>query len=300
MKKRIVKGRKNLWGYFFIAPFFIVFFIFGLYPILYTFLLSWKSWNGFSEIKATGLTNWKRLFSDSTFRMTLLNTLKIWLMDFIPQLGIALLLSLIFSLNKIKGMKFFRAVFYLPNLITASSIGLLFNLLFGGEKSTINNLLVSLGVSGAPFKFLQSTEFTQFLASYILWWMWFGYTTVIVMAGITSIDQSLYEAAKLDGANQVEIFSKITLPLIHPTLVYITITSIIGGMQIFDVPVNLTNISGDPQKAILTTSMYIYNQGFTNRSFGYASTLSFALFLIIVFLSFIALGFMQKKERDLK
>ena len=183
-----IKMKQGNWGYFFIAPFFVVFLIFGLYPIVFTFQLSMKSWNGFSDIKKAGFSNWARIFKDEFFWLTIKNTLKIWIMDFIPQLFFALVLSLIFSLNKIRGMRFFRAVYYLPNLITAASIGLLFNLLFGGEGSTINNLLVTLGVDGAPFHFFQSQSFTQGIASYILWWMWFGYTTVLVMAAITSID----------------------------------------------------------------------------------------------------------------
>ena len=293
-----LKMKQGNWGYFFIAPFFIVFLIFGLYPIVFTFQLSMKSWNGFSEIKKAGFSNWARIFKDEFFWLTIKNTLKIWIMDFIPQLFFALVLSLIFSLNKIRGMRFFRAVYYLPNLITAASIGLLFNLLFGGEGSTINNLLVTLGVDGAPFHFFQSPAFTQGIASYILWWMWFGYTTVLVMAGITAIDPFLYEAAQLDSCNQRQIFTKITMPLIRPTIIYITVTSVIGGMQIFDVPANLTNMSGDPQKAILTTSMYVYTQGFTNRNFGYASALSVALFLIIAALSFLVFKFMQRKGEN--
>nr|WP_321306194.1 sugar ABC transporter permease [uncultured Sphaerochaeta sp.] len=296
MKQLNGESKKNIWGYIFITPFFLTFIIFNLYPILYTFQLSFQQWDGFRQAQYLGLANWERLFKDGTFLLTLFNTLFIWIMDFIPQLGTALLLAMIFTFFRIKGMGFLRAVYYLPNLITAASIGLLFNLLLNGDKAPINQLLVSLHIPNAPFAFFKNGILAQLVASYILWWMWFGYTTVIVMAGVTSIDPCLYEAAELDGATKVQTFFKITIPLIRPTMVYLTITSIIGGMQIFDVPSTLTNISGDPQKALLTTSMYVYNQGFRNNSFGYASSLSVALFLIIAILSFVSLKTIQKKE----
>ena len=291
-----LNAKKGRWGYFFIAPFLIVFLIFGLYPIIFTFQLSFQKRSGFGAATSVEFANFKRIVSDNTFPKTLWNTIKIWIVDFIPQIGIALLLSMIFTFYKIKGMRFMRAVYSLPNLITAASIGLLFNILMNGDKSTVNQLLVGLHVKGTPVAFFKSTNISQMICSYILWWMWFGYTTIIIMAGITSISQDMYEAAELDGCTKMQTFRKITLPLIRPTLVYITITSVIGGMQILDVPANLTNMQGDPQKALLTSSMYIYNQGFKNNSFGYASALSVILFFIIAILSFISLNVMNRKD----
>lgn len=289
---------RGRYGYCFIAPFFIVFLIFTLYPILYTLFLSFKSWDGLSEVKDAGFANYKRLLTDKTFYLSIWNTFRIWLVNFIPQMLTALILSALFTFNKIKGMKFFRAAFYLPNLITAASVGLLFNLLFNGDKSVANYILVRLGALGAPFAFFNSGAFTSGLVSYIQWWMWFGYTTVIIMAGITTIDSSIYDAAMVDGATKLQTYVRITLPLIRPTLIYMTITSIIGGMQLFDVPATLTNGTGDPRKSILTTSMYLYNQGFKNHNYGYASVISVGLFLIIAVLSIFALRAMQRKGED--
>jgi ABC-type sugar transport system permease subunit len=154
---------------------------------------------------------------------------------------------------------------------------------------------MKLGLLNAPVAFYKSRAITQGISSYILWWMWFGYTMILIMAGITSIDSTLYEAAELDGCSTWQTFHLITMPLIRPTILYITITSIIGGIQIFDVPANLTNLAGDPQKAILTTSMYVYQQGFKNTALGYASMLSVMQFLIIAALSFIALNMIVKR-----
>ena len=292
-----LRQRTDLWGYLFILPFFVVFIIFSLYPIIYSFMLSFKTWDGFRPMSDAGMGNWKRLFTDENIFLSLFNTLVIWLVDFIPQIFVALLLAMIFSQMKIRGMKAFRMIYYLPNLITAASMGLLFNLLFDGRNSTFNQILVALGVGGAPYDFFDSAIFTRLISSYILWWMWFGYTTIILMAGISSIDPELYEAAYIDGAGKRQVFMKITMPLIKETMIYLTITSIIGGMQIFDVPANLTNVYGDPQKAILTSSMYIYVQAFKNFSFGYASAASVLQFIIIAVLSFTTLRFMQRGRK---
>ena len=210
----------------------------------------------------------------------------------------ALILSAIFTFNKVRGMSFFRAAFYLPNLITAASIGLLFNLLFNGDKSVVNYILVELGIPGAPFQFFNSEAFTSGLVSYIQWWMWFGYTTVIIMAGITTIDTNVYDAALVDGATKMQTYIHVTLPLIKPTLVYLTITSLIGGMQLFDVPATLSNGNGDPRKAVLTTSMYLYNQGFKNHNYGYAAAISTGLFVIIGILSIFSFRAMKKKGEE--
>lgn len=292
-----LRQRTDLWGYLFILPFFVVFIIFSLYPIIYSFMLSFKTWDGFRPMSDAGIGNWKRLFTDENIFLSLFNTLVIWLVDFIPQIFVALLLAMIFSQMKIRGMKAFRMIYYLPNLITAASMGLLFNLLFDGRNSTFNQILMALGVGGAPYDFFDSAIFTRLISSYILWWMWFGYTTIILMAGISSIDPELYEAAYIDGAGKLQVFMKITMPLIKETMIYLTITSIIGGMQIFDVPANLTNVYGDPQKAILTSSMYIYVQAFKNFSFGYASAASVLQFIIIAVLSFTTLRFMQRGRK---
>jgi len=289
---------KNWYGYIFIAPFFIMFFIFGLYPILYTFYLSFQKWDGLAPIQEIGFKNFSRLWTDKVFYLTLWNTLRIWVMNYIPQITTALILSAIFTFNNIRGMKFFRAAYYLPNLITAASIGLLFNLLFNGNKSAANHALTFLSVPGAPFDFFSNAYFTSSMVSYIQWWMWFGYTTVILMAGITTVDTSIYEAALVDGANKRQTYWYITLPLIRPTIIYMTVTSVIGGMQLFDVPATLTNGQGNPKKAILTTVMYLYNQGFRNHNFGYASAISIGLFVVISILSFLSIKAMKARDRS--
>lgn len=289
---------KGWYGYLFIAPFFVIFAVFSLYPILYTVFLSFKSWDGLGPMKDVGAKNYLRILKDKVFYLSLWNSFRIWIVNFIPQMITALLLSALFTFNKIRGMKFFRAAFYLPNLITAASVGLLFNLLFNGDKSVVNYILLRIGIPGAPFDFFNNEVFTSSLVSYIQWWMWFGYTTVIIMAGITTIDPNVNDAAMVDGADKLQTYVHITLPLIKPTLIYMAITSIIGGMQLYDVPATLSNGSGDPRKAVLTTSMYLYNQGFKNHNYGYAAVISVGLFVIVGILSIFALNAMKRKGDD--
>lgn len=290
-----IRFKREYYGYCFILPFFIIFIVFELFPIIYTFILSFQKWDGLAPAVSIGSKNYQRLIKDAVFYKAIWNTFRIWICNFIPQMGIALLLSGLFTLNRIKGMRFFRAAYYLPNLITAASVGLLFNLLFDGNKSVFNYILTYLHVPGAPFAFFNNRIFTSGLVSYIQWWMWFGYTTIIIMAGITSIDSQVYDSARVDGATRFQVYTRITMPLIQPTLIYMTITSIIGGMQLFDVPATLTNGTGDPQKSVLTISMYLYNQGFKNFNYGYASTLSVGLFVITVVLSILAFAAMMRR-----
>ena len=287
---------KDRYGYFFIAPFFVVFLIFGLYPIISTFQLSLQKWDGMMPAISIGLKNYARILGDQVFYLSLWNTIRIWLGNAIPQFGVALLLVAIFTFSKIRGKNFYRAMFYLPNLITATSVGLLFNLLLDGDNSPVNQLLTALNVSGAPISFFQSKALTSGLVSFVQWWMWFGYTTVIILAGTTTVDKSMYEAAMVDGANRSQTFWRITLPLIKPTLVYLAITSFIGGMQLFDVPLTLSNNLGDPGKAVLTVSMYLYNQGFKNFNYGYSATISCVLFLLIAGMSGFAYKAMRSKD----
>lgn len=290
--------RKQRWGYTFIAPYFIVFLVFGAYPFIHTILLSFQRWDGIHEAMPAGFTNFARLLGDQVFLTSLANTGRIWLWNFVPQILSAMVLSAIFAFNRVKGMSFFRAAYYLPNLITAASVGLLFNLLFGGDKSAVNQLLQNLGLVSGPIGFLTDKVYTWGIVSYIQWWMWFGYTAILIMAGMTTVDPAVYEAAMVDGAGKTSMYCLITLPLIRPTLLYLTITSIIGGMQLFDVPAVLTDGQGAPQKSILTTAIYIYNQGFRNHNFGYACAVSVGLFVLVAALSFIAYRMMQGRGRQ--
>jgi len=284
-------------GIFFVLPYFLVFGITQLYPMVYTLFLSFFSWDGLQAKTFVGFKNFVRLGSDKFFFTAFVNTLRIWTVSAIPQIGFALFLAAVFSYGNFRGKKICQAVFYLPNLITATSIAVLYGILLDLNSGTLNKALLNIGLINEPVSWLKIPAWTSFFVSYIQWWQWFGYTTLIVIAGMKAISYDLYEAARIDGAGSATLFFRITLPLLTNTLTFIIITSIIGGMQIFDVPSVLTDGLGEPNKSILTMVMYLYNTSFRYSNYGYGSAVAYALFLIILVFSTLAFRNIQRKSR---
>ena len=241
--------RKHLsyakWGYIFIIPFFVTFFIFSFIPLLDTIRYSFYEYyrSGIKEIGPNfiGLENYKALFESDLLKYAG-NTLLLWLIGFIPQIVIALLLANWFTdaRLKLRGQQFFKVVIYLPNLIMASAFAMLFFALFS-TSGPINSILMSLGVTSEPIDFMGTAFGTRSLVGLMNFLMWFGNTTIMLMAAIMGISPEIFEAAELDGCSSFKRFFSITLPLIRPILAYTLITSIIGGLQMFDVPQILTN-----------------------------------------------------------
>jgi ABC-type sugar transport system permease subunit len=285
-------------GYFFIAPFLIVFLIFNVYPILLTFYFSFTSYPGIGEPVFTGLENYTRLITDEYFYQAFFNTWKIWGMNFVLQMGIALLLTAFFAdlRWRIKGLGFFRAMFYLPNLITISSVALLFSILLDWQYGSINKLLLQIGLISAPINWLNEPFTAQAAVALIQTWLWFGYTFIILMAGVSGISKDYYEAATIDGASRWQTFSNITLPLLKPIMLYVLITSLIGGLQLFELPMLLTGGLGAPEGSLNTMVLYMYNQAFKYNNYGYSSALAYALFLITVIFSAITFKSMYRQN----
>ncbi|WP_338123561.1 sugar ABC transporter permease [Priestia flexa] len=227
-----------------------------------------------------------------------------WGVNFVLQIGIALLLAAIFSdmRVKMKGLAFFRSIFYLPNLITISSVALLFGILLDWQHGSLNMVLMSLGIISEPINWLNNPTTAQLSVSLILTWMWFDHSFIVVMAGVSGISRDYYEAALIDGANRWQTFTKITLPLLKPILLYIMITSLIGGLQLFDLPMLLTDGVGSPDGALNTMVLYLYNQAFKYNNYGYASAVAYGLFIITVIFSIFVFkgmcGNQNKKEKQ--
>jgi len=305
------EARTNRWGYLFVAPFVVVFCVFNLWPTLYTFVLSFTDLRGLrSEFNFVGFSNFLRLVKDQYFWGALKNTMIIWTFNFIPQLGLALILSIWLSdiqLNLI-GKSLFRAVIYMPNLLTAVSVALLFRSIFGYNAhvtAPANQFLYSLGIqatsaSGAKeaIDFFRNVAFSRGLVAFIQWWMWYGYTMIILMAGITTIPISLYESASIDGANSSQTTWYITLPLLRPIMLYILITSMIGGMQMFDIPFLLTDMLGNPKFGIRTTTVYQYNMSFGRgaNDYAYGAAISIGIFIITILLALLIFFFLQDRS----
>ena len=276
--------RRAKYGYLFVAPFVLVFLVFQVYPIIYTLYLSFTSPKGGAF---HGLGNYQFLLGDKTFWLSMRNTWTIWLGCIVPQVFFALVLSVLLSQYRLRGAGFFRAVFYLPNLVTAASIGILFSVLMDWQTGVVNRMLLGIGLIREPVNWMGMPRMAQGMTSFILWWMWFGYSTILITAGIKAISGDVIEASIVDGANNRQRFLRVTLPLIRPTMVYVLVTSLIGGMQIFDIPMALTGGDGKPQKALMTMVLYLYNTAFKNRNHAYGAAVSYGIFFIILAFSLV-------------
>lgn len=275
------------WGYLFILPFFLAFFIFQLIPLVSTVYYSFFEYyrSGLKVIGPTpvGLANYKALFESDFLKYTG-NTIILWLAGFIPQIVISLLLAAWFTdlRLKIRGKQFFKVVIYMPNLIMASAFAMLFFALFSAN-GPVNHALVNMGILKEPFRFLSSVAGARGLVALMNFLMWFGNTTILLMAAVMGINPSLFEAAELDGCTPTQTFFKITLPMIRPILVYVLITSMIGGLQMFDVPQILTNGKGTPDRTVTTIIMYLNNHLYS-KNYGMAGAVSVVLFIICAIL----------------
>ncbi|GGD12413.1 carbohydrate ABC transporter permease [Pontibacillus salipaludis] len=283
-------------GYYFIAPFFAIFLVFNIYPVLLTFYYTFTRYEGYGKPEFIGLENYTRILTDGYFLEAFINTWKIWGLNFALQLGIALFLAALFSdlRYRIKGIGFFRAVFYLPNLITISSVAILFNIMLDWQHGSINMFLMKIGLISDPINWLNEPATAQISVALILTWMWFGYTFIVLMAGVSGIPGELYEAALIDGANRWQTFVHITLPLLKPIMLYVMITSLIGGLQLFDLPMLITDGLGAPEGSLNTMVLYLYNQAFRYNNYGYAATIAYALFLITVLFSVVTFRSMYR------
>lgn len=284
------KFKRDHYGYIFIAPFIIAFLTFGLYPIVNTFYLSFTDATLMSKsYEVVGLKNFQVLFATPTFMNAIKNTWLIWLLNFIPQIGVALLLSVWFTSVRlrIKGVGFWRAIYFLPNLLMPASIAALFFSLFG-YYGPVNQFMVRMGLLPEAMQFLQDATVARGLVIFIQWWMWFGPTIILLMAGMTSIPLSLYESAMIDGATERQMFMYITVPLLKPILVYIFITSLVGGMQLFDIPFLLTDGRGGPSGSIMTNNILMYLKFASSK--GHIGSASAVGVLVFVMTCVCALG----------
>lgn len=280
-KKRVSYSK---WGYIFMIPFFLVYSIFSLVPMLSTFYYSFfeNYMSGLKEIgpKFVALDNYAVLLTNGDLLKYIGNTFILWIIGFIPQILVSLMLAAWFTNRnlKLKGTGFYKVVIYMPNLIMASAMSMLFFTLFS-NNGPMNLILMQLGITDEPIHFMASTAGARSLIALMNFLMWFGNTTIILMAGMMGIDQGLFEAAEVDGASSLQIFFKITLPLLKPILVYTIITSLIGGLQMFDLPQILSNGAGGPDRTTMTLIMYL-NKHLFNKNNGLAGALSVIIFIV--------------------
>ncbi len=292
----------NKWGYIFLIPFVVVYIIFQLIPLISTI---WNSFfenyrSGLNQIGPNfiGLANYKALLTNGDLLKYAKNTMIMWVLGFVPQIVVSLLLGAWFSDTRLrlKFSGFFKTVIYLPNLIMASAFSMLFFTLFS-EGGPINSILMQIGILDKPYQFLFNEWSVRGLVALMNFLMWFGNTTILLMAGMMGIDTSLFEAAEVDGATSTQVFFRITLPLLRPILVYVMITSLIGGLQMFDVPQILTGGTGDPMSSSMTLIMYL-NRHLFSKNYGMAGALSVILFIITGALSLLVYKFSDNSGKE--
>lgn len=291
--------KRNYYGYLFIAPFVIAFLIFGLYPIYNTVALSFTDTTLMSKTSHfVGLKNFERLFADDVFMKAIRNTWLLWILNFIPQIGIAMLLSIWFTNSRlrIKGVGVWRALFYLPNLLMPAAVAALYFSLFS-FYGPVNQFLVRAGFMSEAMQFLQDVTVARGLVVFIQWWTWFGQTIIILMAGMTAIPLPLYEAAMVDGATSTQMFTRITLPLLKPILIFVFVTSLVGGMQMFDIPFLITDGRGSPSGSIMTNNILMYLKFSSSKGhIGAASSVGVLVFFMTSICALAIFYFLREKE----
>jgi ABC-type sugar transport system permease subunit len=291
--------KRKLHGYLFITPFILGFLAFGLYPVFNTLALSFTDTTIMSrEASFIGLKNFQRLFADDFFMNAVRNTWLIWTLNFIPQIGIAMLLSIWYTSARlrIKAVGVWRAIFYLPNLLMPAAVARLFFSMFS-FYGPVNQFAVQTGILEEAMHFLQNVAATRGLVVFIQWWMWFGQTLIIIMAGMTAIPIHLYEAAMVDGASGMQMFRRITLPLLKPILIFIFVTSLVGGMQMFDIPYMLTDGRGSPVYSIMTNSILMYSKFSSSKGhIGAASSVGVLIFIMTTICALGIFYFLREKE----
>ena len=303
-------GRRGVsyakWGYIFLIPFFSVYAVFTLYPQLLTIYNSFfENYRmGLMQVgpKFVGFDNYIKLFTpDKNGSIDILkyawNTIVLWVGGAIPQISIALLLAIFFTSYRlnIKGQQFFKTVIYMPNLIMASAFSMLFFTLFS-TVGPVNQLLLDASLVNEPIDFFAFKITVRGLICLMNFLLWFGNTTILLMAGIMGIDQNLFEAAQIDGAGSVQVFFRVTLPLLMPILIYTVITALIGSLQMFDVTQILTNGGGTPNRTSMTLIMYLNNYLKTSKNYGMAGAISVIIFIITGLLSVFVYRSLTRKD----
>lgn len=275
--KRKQKLRQTLPLYAAISPFYVLFAIFGLFPILFSIVLSLTDWDGMGEISFVGLAQYQFLLTDGRFWNAVGNTFIIWFLSTIPMLFFAMVIAFLLHQN-IRFTKLYRVAFFLPNVTSMVAMAIVFGSVFSDTFGLVNSALTALGLDTIPW--LSSPWGIKITIAMMVIWRFTGYNAIIYLAGLQSIPTDLYDAAKVDGANLRQVFFRITVPMMRPIILFTVITSTIGGLSLFTEPQVLLGNNGGAGEAGMTIVLYQYNQAFTQFDFGYGSAIAWALFLI--------------------
>ena len=271
------------WGYAAIAPFFLIFFVFGVAPVIYSVYIAFFKWDPLGESEFNGLNNFIFLLQDSDFWLALRNTFSIWALSTFPQVIMAISLAAILRNRRLKAKSFWRTIFLVPNITSVIAITIVFQQLFGREYGIINGLLGLIpGVENIDF--LEGVIPSHIQIATMITWRWVGYNTLIFLASMLAIPDELYESASCDGATKWQQFIYVTLPSLKNTITFVLIVGTIGGLQVFAEPQQLA-ADGGSSKQFLTLTLFLYNQAFLNNKYGYAAAIGIAITVIVLIIS---------------
>lgn len=295
--KLSIKGRQSMWAYIFIAAPMLFFLCIRIYPTLYAFNVSLHKWDLLSKNKPfVYFENFQQLFYDDVFKHALINTGKYIL--FAVPIGLALSLGIALLLNSItKGAALYRMLVFIPYVTSVVAVSWVWRWMFMKQGGLINNIIGLFGISRQPF--LDSTSQAIYVVISNVIWQALGFYTIIFLAGLKQIPKNYYEAAMIDGATPVQKFKNITIPLLNPTIVYLSVMATIQTLQVFTQVFNITSggqgIAGGPLNSTVSVVLYIYQLAFINYKMGYASAATVVLFVIILIISLFQMKVLDKK-----
>ncbi|RIJ51421.1 sugar ABC transporter permease [Clavibacter lycopersici] len=269
--------------YAYVAPFFVIFIVFGLFPLVFTFYVSLFDWNPIGDQTFVGLANFQQLFADDRFWNALVNTFAIFLISTIPQLLLALFLAHLLNHARLKWANFFRMALLVPYITSVAATAIVFAQIFDRNFGLINWVLSLFGLPSVNF--MATNHGSWILISAMVMWRWFGYNTLLYLAGLQALPREMFEAAAVDGASSWQQFRHLTIPALRPIIIFTVIMSTIGGLQIFTEPLLAAPESGltcGAGRQCQTLALFLYEQGFGQFRFGYGSAIGVVLFVIVV------------------
>ena len=279
-----IRSLNGKWGYLFIAPFVIMFLIFGLYPVVYSTQLAFYTYDPLSlEQTFVGLGNFTDLLADDRFWIALGNTFEIWALSTFPQMALAIGFAAILRNRFLKAKTFWRTILLVPNITSVIAVAIIFGQLFGRDFGLINLAIEKFGFEHIDF--VENSFASHVAVATMITWRWVGYNSLIFLAAMVAIPNDLYESATLDGANKWQTFRYVTLPQLKNTITFVLIVGTIGGLQVFAEPLTLGGYSGGDSRQFSTLTLFLYEQAFQNGRWGYAAAVGIMITLIVLVIS---------------
>lgn len=282
--------------YAFISPFYILFLVFGVYPIIFSLILSFTSWKGTGPLVFNNFANYKLLLKDKVFWQSMENGVILFFLYVPFQTFLATVLAVVLNSKRVKGFRIFRTIIFMPFISSMVAGGFVFQLLFGSRNGLFNAILAVIHIPAIPW--LDSIWGARIALCALVVWAWLGWNMVIILAGLQTVPAELNDAALIDGATPIQAFFKITIPLLRPVILFCVVTSTIGSFNLFGELMSLFRTTGGvgPMNATITPLLAVFGQAFRNFKFGYASTQAYVYFALI----FIVTLFQLRLNKDVQ